>query len=193
MPSTATSSTKAPLFTPRLRSQSRPPEVVDLESTLLNAHEGGEQLETAFMEIKAELAAGRGGATRLLAEPPTLMSPVGSTTTAAVIAPSQVTASSGGRMRATSVDTSSQLAAAAAVAASAASGGGGGVDTEGARGLMRGSFDKTAMSSRSSINLFGAGGTHHASRTEAIKVSSEPNASSYSSSGSISPFPYRAH
>ncbi|KAL7418165.1 hypothetical protein BDY24DRAFT_335085, partial [Mrakia frigida] len=64
-PSTTSSAPRSPLFTAtRLRSLSRPP-AVDLESPIFSPEEDGEQLETAFMEIKAELAAGRGGATRL--------------------------------------------------------------------------------------------------------------------------------
>jgi hypothetical protein len=59
------SAPRSPLFTaPRLRSLSRPP-AIDLESPIFAPEGDGGQLETAFMEIKAELAAGRGGATRL--------------------------------------------------------------------------------------------------------------------------------
>lgn len=48
-----------------MRSLSKPPEI-DLENPMFATQEGGEQLETAFKEVKAELAAGRGVAARLL-------------------------------------------------------------------------------------------------------------------------------
>ena len=53
-----------PGFTARLRSSSKPPEIA-LESPIGPSVDSGEQLESAFIEIKAELAAGRGGVQRL--------------------------------------------------------------------------------------------------------------------------------
>jgi hypothetical protein len=53
-----------PGFAARLRSSSKPPEIA-LESPIGPSVDSGEQLESAFIEIKAELAAGRGGVQRL--------------------------------------------------------------------------------------------------------------------------------
>lgn len=57
-------STAKPGFTSRLRASSKPPEIA-LESPIGPSIDSGEQLESAFIEVKAELAAGRGGVPRL--------------------------------------------------------------------------------------------------------------------------------